>query len=731
MTLHFRKLNACPTALVLALCAVFAPIQAQADDAQYVLSLGLGGFSGSGGERSVFDQYSGMRPGSTGAAMLGVDYFRRNEDSGASTQFFGTNLLGDTRELGFWWKQPGNWKFSANYGELVHRGPNIFNSGLQGAGSTSPQVTPLLNGVGSGSDLDLKVKRSSLGVEFAKVISPRLQLDVSLKTENKEGARAFGIGMNCPSMVAPGCGGTTGTETGWATLMLPEPVSANHSQIETRLTYGGDKLRLSGGYYGSFYRNDNSSLKPGVGSSLYNPLGVLLPLSSGLQSILSLPVAMAPDNQAQQLDLSGSFAFTRTTRLNFKLGYSLAEQQQDFVAAGFTSAPAGVANLGGKVVTSLAQVGITSRPLPKLTLQASARYEDKDDQTPIALYNVEGSNSYTNRQLPSIKTRGKLQASYQFTSNYRGTLSADGESIDRGIFTASSALAGVSALRQKTDETTVRAELRRRMSANFSGALSVESSERDGSTWLRNNSGLGVTAVPDPSAAGSGLSTAVFMPTLADRKRDKVKLRAEWQPTEELSLQFVGEDGKDKFSAPTSYGLRSAAMSSTSLDLSYALSSKWNLTGYLSQAKQQLDQARPAGIVLAFDNTSSTFGLGFSGKPMSKLEIGGTLSWIEDVSTHVQTLEVTAPAGDAALLAATGGLPDISFRQAQLKLFGKYKLDKASDLQINLIHQRSSWNDWAWVFNGMPYVYSDGTSVSSKPVQNVSFVGVTYIRRWP
>jgi len=731
MTLLFRKPNVCPTALVLALCAAFTPLHAQADDAKYSLSLGLGGFSGSGADRSIFDQYSGMRPGSTGVALLGVDYFRRNEDTGASTQFYGTDLLGDTREFGFWWKMPGSWKFSANYGELVHRDPTIFNSGLQGAGSTSPQVMPLLNGLGSGSDLDLKVKRTSLGVEFAKVISPRLQLDVSLKTENKEGARPFGIGMNCPSMVAPTCGPTTGTETGWATLMLPEPIDANHSQIETRLTYGGDKLRLSAGYYGSFYRNLNSSLTPGVGASLYNPLGVLLPLSSGLQSILSQPIALAPDNDAQQLDLSGSYAFTRSTRLNFKLGYSLAQQQQDFAASGFTSAPAGVANLGGKLATTLAQVGITSRPLPKLTLQANVHYEDRDDQTPTALYNVEGSASYTNRQLPSTKTRGKLQANYQFTSDYRGTLSVDGESIDRGIFTATSALAGVSALRQKTDETSVRAELRRRMSENFSGALSLESSERNGSTWLRNNSGLGVTAVPDPSAASSGFSTAIFMPTLADRRRDKIKLRAEWQPREDLSLQLVGEDGKDKFSAPTSYGLRSTAMSSVSLDWNYALSSKWNLNGFVSQSKQQLDQARPAGTVLAFDNTSSTFGLGFTGKPMSQLELGGTLALIEDLSTHVQTLDATAALGDAALLAATGGLPDISFRQAQLKLFGKYKLDKNSILQINLIHQHSSWNDWAWVFNGTPYVYSDGTTVSSKPVQNVSFVGVTYVRSWP
>lgn len=731
MTTLYRTFNACPTVLALALCAAFSPLHAQTSESQSSVSLGLGAFDRNGADRSLFDQYSGLRPGRNGAALLGVDYFRSNEETGTSTQFYGTDLLGDNRELGFWWKKPGDWKFSANYGELVHRGPDIVNSGVLGAGSTNPQVMPLLGGAGSGSDLDLKVKRTSLGIALEKVISPRLQFDISLKTENKEGARPFGIGMNCPSAVAPGCLGTTSIESGWAVLMLPEPINANHSQIETRLSYAGEKLRLSGGYYGSFYSNRNDNLQPGVGTSLYNPLGMLLPLSAGLQSILNQPLALPPDNQAHQLDLSGSYVFTRTTRLNFKLGYSQALQQQDFAASGFTSAPSGVANLGGKLATTLAQVGITARPLPKLSLQATLHYEDKDDETPIALYNVERTATYTNRQLPNTKTRAKLQANYQFTSDYRGTLSVDGESIDRGVFTASSAVAGISALRQKTDEASVRAELRRRMSENFSGAISLESSQRDGSAWLRNNSGLGVTEVLDPSAASSGFSTAIFMPTLADRKRDKVKLRAEWQPTERLSLQLVAEDGKDKFTAPSSYGLRSSEMSTISLDWNFAISEKWNLNGFVSQSKQQLDQARPAGVALAFDDTSSTFGLGFTGTPSSKLEVGGTLSLIEDLSTHVQTLDATAAPVNAVLLAATGGLPDIAFRQARLKLFGKYALDKRSAVQLSLIHQRSSWSDWAWAFNGTPFVYSDGTTLNSKPEQNVSFIGVTYIRQWP
>ena len=85
----------------------------------------------------------------------------------------------------------------------------------------------------------------------------------------------------------------------------------------------------------------------------------------------------------------------------------------------------------------------------------------------------------------------------------------------------------------------------------------------------------------------------------------------------------------------------------------------------------------------------------------------------------------------AALLAATGGLPNIVIRQASLKLFGKYDLDKASAVRMDLLYQHASVSDWAWSYGGVPYTYSDGTTVSQKPKQSVAVVGVTYIYKLP
>jgi len=293
-------------------------------------------------------------------------------------------------------------------------------------------------------------------------------------------------------------------------------------------------------------------------------------------------------------------------------------------------------------------------------------------------------------------------------------------------------VSGVSALRQKTDEVGVKAELRRTMSENLSGAVSIASSWRDGSNWLKVNSGRGVTEVPDPSDPVNGFGPeAIFMPTLANRHRDKLKLLADWQAMEQLSLQFSAEGGKDTFTTPSSQGLRDASMNLFNVDFDYALSETWSLNGYVSWGQQKYLQARPAGYIMSFDDTGTYLGLGVTGKASSKIRVGGGLAFTNDKSVYAQGLEATAPAISSTLLAATGGLPDILFRQLALKMYGTYDIDKRSSVRLNLLYQRSQWNDWAWGYNGVPYTYSDGTTLSQKPDQRVGYVGIAYVYGWP
>lgn len=690
------------------------------------ITLGVGGVGGGAENRTIYNQYNalGLNNNNPAVGLFGFDYSHRDPDSMTLLKFSGSNLLGDSRELGLSWMAPGEWRLKASYGELVHTSPYTINTGVVGAGSTAPQVAYLAGGVGSGYNTQLQTKRSNVGLAFNSWITDALQIEVDVKTEKQEGSKPIGIGWNCPSPTAPGCQGTTGIAAGWATLMLPQAINANTSQIDARINYAVDKLRLSVAYYGSFFQNNNPTLNPTVPGSLNNPLGQLLPLSAGLQSILNLPVAQEPDNRFNQLSLTGTYDLAQTTRASFKLSYANTTQNQSFAAAGLAGAPAGVGSLGGNVNNTLAWLGITSRPIPKLTLQADVRYANRDDKTPIAPYVLAGTAVSTNQQLPDQTVSGKLQATYQFANQIRGTVGADYIGIDRGVYTPTARAGGVSALRQNTDETGLYAELRRVMSETFTGSVRVSGSQRNGSNWLRPNPATGVSEVTDPATAFP--STAIFSPTLADRRQETIKFFGNWQPDEKLALQFSAEGGTNKYTMPTVYALQNTRMSLYSIDGTYVLSDNWNLTAYASWGQQTQNQARPAGSIMAFETTNTAAGVGVTGKPTGKLELGGTLSYVNEKSVYAQSLDTFAGADSAALLAATGGLPSITFRQTVLKLFGKYELDKNSVIGANLIYARALSNDWAWGWNGTPYTYGDNTTVNMNQSQSMTYLGVTY-----
>ena len=81
--------------------------------------------------------------------------------------------------------------------------------------------------------------------------------------------------------------------------------------------------------------------------------------------------------------------------------------------------------------------------------------------------------------------------------------------------------------------------------------------------------------------------------------------------------------------------------------------------------------------------------------------------------------------GGVALIG--GGLPDVKYRMTTLKIFGKYALEKDADLRFDLVHQRARLDEWSWGYNGVPFAYSDNSTVSLQPNQKATYLGATYI----
>ena len=786
MKSHNNQFSFSKSLLALAVIAAYAP--AFADEAEVALltrptssiSVGVGNVSGDAAGRSIFGQYNGLRPDST-TLQLDVDINSRDDASGTALYLNGSNLGLDSRDLSVSYEKQGSWKVGADYSGLVHRELRTINTGLVGVGTATPTVVRLA-APGTGTDYNLSAKREGMGLSMETWLSKSMQLELSFKNENKTGARLFGTGYACAAYVCTNA--QTATNQTWAFLMLPEPIDSSTKQIEAKLNYHDKNLTVTGGYYGSSYSNANGSIRATVPNQLNNPLGTPLTLApavaatviagggTSLQNVMQMPVALGSDNEAQQFYVSGNYRFAPGTNATFKYAYTQAKQDENFAAAGFTGAPAGVTSLGGVVDTRLAQLGFNTKVTPALGLVANVKYERKIDNTPEVLYNIEGGGATPAPAVPSVATPsnvnrywynyhvdstkvvGKLEANYQFAPGTRGTFGVDYNMVDRPvpISITEEELAGIGAVRSKNTENGLRLELRSNLAESFTGSVAYTNSKRIGSDWtsLSNSAafvaaglGYGMTA---PAGTFLSLSAGNAFPmNMADVDRTKLKLAGSWTPTDQLEIQVIMEGGSDKNSMPFNpvalgKGWRESSNKLVSVDASYAVSDSWKVNGYASTGSQNLQVNHSTGYMADLTSPTESFGLGVTGKATSRLEVGAQLTMLRDSTRYglaaspgtTGTLpNITQVAASAANLAqAAIGLPDVKYTSNTLNLFGKYAVDKQSDIRVSMVYQRATMDEWTWSNNGVSFVYGDNTTVKMSPEQTVTFIGASYIYKF-
>ena len=659
--------------VVASLAALGSAAAAEGDDFAYLtrpdstLSVGVGYVNNDGAR---FGQYTGMNQ-SGGYGLLDADIAKRDDATGTWLKLTGRNIGLENRELKLEHNRQGDWGYHLDFSQTPRYEPYTANTAVTGIGSanltipTAPTAT---------APVQLKTQRKSVGLGLNKWMVGGFDVQVNFRNEEKDGERLFARGT---------AGGVGNFE------FAPEPIHSTTRQIEATLGYTGERLQLSGGYYGTRYDNKNPAL---------NFIGGVSPLST------FTPIGLPPDNQSHQLHLSGGYNFTPTTRSNFKVAYTKATQDDAFISGiNVPLAPGIGTSLDGRVDTTLVQAGITARPMSKISLLANLRYEDRDDQTPVRLYSTLSGTTHNGENEPrSIKkTSGKLEASYALPMSFRLTGGMDYDEKKRNASPVR-----IVSHRDKTDETSYRVELRRSMSETVTGALAYVKSDRGGSDFL--------TTVLNNGSIGSNLIAPIH---LADRKRDKVRLSVNWMPTEPLSLQFMLEEAQDKYSARDVLGLgpQQGKAQNYSIDASYAFSDAWQATAWASRNNTRIDQSSRAAAqiwVAALRNRGDAFGLGVMGKPNSRLEIGADLSHSDITDEYRQQ----AFSGAAITL-----LPDISTKLTSLKLFGKYAIQENTGVRLDYIYDLFSTDDWTWT----TWTYIDGTRLTQSPTQKVHFLGLS------
>ena len=616
-------------------------------------SLGLGYLTD---DAARFGQYSGM-PDSGIYGIADINMVRRDDASGRWLLLNGHNLALDNRNLRFEHGIQGSWRYFLEYDQTPRFSQYEVNTGLLGIGHDTQTV----NGVGR-RDKRLKTEREAISVGGQYVIGNGFDVRLRVKQDNKDGNRLFGA------------------RPGSDVWFFAEPIDHTMSQVDVVLGYADPRLQVSAGYYGSFFENSNSGLTITPG---------------GTANRVGLP----PDNHAHQFYVDGGYSFTPTTRANFKVARTLAYQQDSFI----NPATPGNDDLDGKLETTLAQVGLSMRPLQKLTIVADLRQEKREDSTPQRRYFERAGtgtfNGFNETRDFEVKT-GKLEARYMLPAGFKLTGGVDYDEKKRDVFDVR-----LVTTRKRTEETAYRVELSRALSETLNGSVALIQSERTGSTLAQETS------------TGAPAAFYAVPYHLADRDREKVRARIDWMPLEALSFQLTADAFEDRYK-DGGYGVDKGRGTFWSLDGAYALSDEWSTHAWASReyARQvNLTQRSAANWTANLEVLTEAFGLGLRGAVGSKWKVGGDLSYSHNRSGYgLAGTTVTAP------------LDDVKYTVTTLKLFAEYAMRRDLALRLDAVHDQWSTNDWLWA----NWAYSDGTTLFQDETQDTTFVGVSMRYKW-
>jgi len=741
-------------------------------------------------DSAKFGEYNGLDKKGT-YAIGNFELYGGNPDTAFRWKLYGFDLGLDTRTILGEVGEQGKWRVTAGYDEIPHRVSDQYMTIWNGSGSTSltlpsgypaastrlsvtntaggllanwnniqsPNATATTTGGGPATvipasmqqvDIGTERKRYMAGVSFA--LGPGWDFKAGVRREDKDGTKLTGANL--------------GRFSGLSSLVA-EPINSTTDLFDASVSYADEKLNFTVGYYGSIYKNDIGLWtieNPGANNAVMNNVG-------RFQSY--------PDNDMHQFNLNGGYRFSQTTRLIVTGSYARMTQNDDFIAAPAGSTwvvPSNSAN--AKVIQSLFSARLTSRPWKDVSLNASYKYDNRDNKTPVQTFLTTGgdspgastqfSNEPINRQLQQFNLDGEyalgrgqaLRAEYEYQRIHR---TADSE---ESPFRADT-----------TYEDTLRFVYRKSMSDDLTGRISYAYSRRHVSDYEQGNPTP--TNPPAPLPAADPALTGFEQFFLADRKRDKLRSQMNYQATDQLSIQGTLDYNRDRYDPQ--YGLKEARSWVFGLDA--GMSATDNLSFNAFYTYEDMSQ-RQDSLAIARGTTASILVPHVSGPPCAPYtNAANTLpndyfsdpcrQWSETQADKVHTLGVNAQyvglmGGRLVLnadlsysrattpISVTGGtyysngvpnsatanvwvgasnFPDITSTLTDFRLGGTYALDKVSSVRIVYWYRRLKSEDWAYdaysnsslgVLAIQNYIGNGMTS----PNYNVSTIGAAYTYRF-
>ena len=325
----------------------------------------------------------------------------------------GTDLGLETRDVAIQYGQQGRFRIDVGYDELRRARSDTYQTPYLGAGGNTltlpanwarpvvPQVNPtgvnfrslspttglapslvggvvtpptaaqqaivnniLANDVPAFHNVDIDTKRKRLDGGFSYNIDANWQIKVSARTEKKDGLKLMS---------------TVSSQVSEFAAVIPDLIDQTTDQYNASITYSVPKGFFQAAYYGSVFKND-------VGSMTWSDVN---------DPSKSATMSSAPSNDFHQFLLTGGYNFTRTTKLVMSGSYARNTQDDAFIStAQNNQLPLGLptSSLHGLVETSDFNARLSAMPVKGLNLNATYKYNDRDNKTPVNTYYFQDAN---------------------------------------------------------------------------------------------------------------------------------------------------------------------------------------------------------------------------------------------------------------------------------------------------------------------------------------------------
>ncbi|HEY7883348.1 MAG TPA: MtrB/PioB family decaheme-associated outer membrane protein [Cellvibrionaceae bacterium] len=544
------------------------------------------------------------------------------------------------------------------------------------------------------SQVNLWQERHTLTLDYRRFLNDNWTLTADFRRDNLQGVRALG-----------GVSGATGGNS--RALLLPAPIDYTTHAAELALAYHSARYYWGFGYYGSFFSNEHQALSWPTPFAAHPQWAVGTGYPEGENRM-----ALEPDNQAHQLRLHAGYHFAGTTRLHMDANLGRQRQNADFLPYTINSAlevsePLPRDSLQARVDDNRVNLRLTSRPARAFNLVARINYRDRDNRTPVDVYQrVRGDavaqQSYLdgriNRPYSLRETKASTDLGWRFSRYLR---------LEAGYVYNDTRRDYSEVTQTREHSIKLGARSTRFDSLALSGHYQYQ--QRRADEYVGNRP-LMTTHVPGSVGAEDFENHPLLRKYyLTDRDRHQWHLRGDWFAWQNVNLGAAIAWHRDHY-PDTVFGLTDSRMTSYTLDAGYTPVENLRLTAFVNRDSYHNEQAgrsfRGSVPADAFDpernwyvdakDRFDTLGVSLDWEQLQQqfdaLQNLGRLDVRLELS-HSRATGTIVTETASALTSAS--LPELSTRLERVSLEARYHLSVRSSLRLALEHERFSSHDYA------------------------------------